>query len=318
MRSSAIFSIKGLAIIGVVFHHISNRRLDASVTDSLATIQAFFSWAVLLFLSVAGWLQAVSEEKKQSGLVDFLKVRFFRLIVPYFLLVFLYALVWQILQVFNFSGVGVRLADSFSGKIYCSLSPVCYEPVAEQLYFLPMLFVISIFARLFTSVLGRVQGTALLLFFSLILALGLTPDSKNTGLSTGFFLFGLYCYTSGFLLRAWRKDRRCVPCVLFGVALVLWLAESGSLSKVVPVLVVMTINWFEKLRIVGLNLVGEAAGTIYAYHTPFLLQPMVIFVSKSPVEFQLIGAIFSAITAVVILTTVHHQLKKTRLRVFLL
>lgn len=318
MRSNAISFIKGVAIVGVVFHHISNRRLDASVTDSLASLQSFFSWAVLMFVAVAGWLHAVTEEKKKVGFLDFSKSRFFRLIVPYVFLVFFYSLIWQFLQVFGLSGVGVRLSDSLWGKIHCSINLVCYEPVAEQLYFLPVLFVISITARLFSLLFGPVRGAILLMALSLSLGLGLTPDSKNTGLNIGFFLFGLYCYSSGFLLYAWRKDWRCVPYVILSVLAVLSLSESESVSKVVPVLVIMSIFWLEKLGVSGLTLVGEASGTIYAYHTPFVLQPMVIAVSRMPVEFQYAGALCSALAVVLLLSVAHHLVKNTRFRKLLL
>lgn len=96
------------------------------------------------------------------------------------------------------------------------------------------------------------------------------------------------------------------------------LSESESVSKVVPVLVIMSIFWLEKLGVSGLTLVGEASGTIYAYHTPFVLQPMVIAVSRMPVEFQYAGAICSALAVVLLLSVAHHLVKNTRFRKLLL
>lgn len=318
MKSHAVLSLKGLAIIGVVFHHISNRRLDASVTDSLAVVEFFFSWAVLLFVAVSGWLHAVSDENRSVQFLDFLKSRFVRLIVPYVLLVILYAFVWQALQWLGFSGVGVRLSDSLLAKVYCSISPSCYQPVAEQLYFLPVLFVVAIISRFFCQIFGRVKGSGLLMVLALALGVGMVPEPKNTGFNQGFFLFALYCYASAYLLRTWREDKRCIPFVLIGVAVVLFLLKSGGVPKVLPVLLIAGIGWLEQMRFAGLQSIGAASGTIFAYHTPFVLQPIMLVVSKLPANYQFVGAIFSALAVVFLLTVLYHLIRRTRLRVFAL
>lgn len=317
MRSNAIYIIKAFAILGVVFHHIGNRRFDSATLDSIHILPRMFSWAVLTFIAISGWLHAVSEEKQSRDLLSFTRQRFIRLLIPYVIFVFVYALIWHIIQVTKVPNVGMRLDGSFLSKIYHTISPYEYEPVAEQLYFLPLLFLISIVAHISIKW-NRFIGPAILSASSLLLGLIIAPGSGNTGLNTGMFLFGLYCYTSSFLLYTHRQHRHRFIYAAIGTFLIIIFLGLPGLPKAIPVITMISIPVIDKINIPSLNWIGEASGTIYAYHTPFIVQPLILIVACLPSSFHFSGAVFSALLATLICTIIHHTLKATPARVALM
>lgn len=147
-KDKAILVIKAIAIIGVVLHHITNRRLPADTRTIVDVGPQIFSWAVLAFFACAGWLHGQSEARSPKTLTAFVSQRAKRLLLPFAVLTLIYATVWQVLACLPIPGIGVKLAPDFGTKLVQSLPwRGDYQPVAEQLYFLPLLFVISVSAH---------------------------------------------------------------------------------------------------------------------------------------------------------------------------
>lgn len=317
MKSSAIFTIKALAIIGVVFHHIGNRRFDQNTLEYIGILPTLFSWSVFAFIGISGWLHAVSEEKQPRRLWYFINQRIVRLMVPYVALVVLYALVWQGIQAMQLSNVAVRQDASFLGKIYHSIPLIDYDPVAEQLYFLPLLFTISVSVHVFMKF-HSLLGPAVIGFISLGLGIILTPLSGNTGFSLGMLLFGIFCYACGVLLYYWRSVRwKYLFVAIISIALVLSLG-AGGLPKAFPVIIMALIPFLDRVHIPVLEWIGEASGTIYAYHTPFILQPLILVTAALPSKLHFAGVILSALLAVTICALLYHRLKFTPARIVLM
>lgn len=309
--------IKAFAIVGVVFHHIANRRFDASTLEVIRALTTIFSWSVLTFIGVSGWLHASSEERQPRRIIEFLRLRVVRLLFPYVLLVVLYALIWQLIQAFGVSGVGIKQDPSFFGKIYNTFNLFESEPVAEQLYFLPLLFSISIITHIGVRC-HNVIGSGLIASISLGLGICFARESGGTGFSVGMLLFGFFSYSMGYLLYLKRNDKwRYAWVSLIAMGIVILLGCEG-LSKVLSLVIIASIPSLERFSHPVFDWLGSASGIIYAYHTPFLLQPLLVFASALPSGLHLSGAILSVIVVVTLCAIFHHAIKVTPMRFVLM
>ncbi len=317
MKSRAVLGIKALAIIGVAFHHIRNRRFDPATLEAIAILPSLFSWSLLTFIGVSGWLHAISEEKSPRGFLSFTKQRAVRLLLPYSALVFAYALAWHVIQAAGLSNIGIKQNPSFLGKIYHTIPLLEYEPVAEQLYFLPLLFSISIFVHAAVKCHSSF-GPALAGSISLLLGMVLTPNSRNTGFNLGILFFGTCSYAFGFLLylnrhNPWRY------ALVSGISITLAFAlGTNGFAKFIPLVLMCFIPIFDKVSIPVFNWIGEASGTIFAYHTPFILQPLILLSAALPSNLHVAGAIMAALLAVAMCGAMHHGLKFTPARIILM
>lgn len=313
MKDRTIFALKGVAIAGVLLHHIQNRKFSAEITGQLNVLSEIFAWCVLLFIATSGWLHGASEEKKGRTIRDFILNRCRRLLLPFLLLIVLYAAIRQGLQLFGLQDGGGRISPRFITKVLESfpfIPGVPYNPVAGQLYFLPLLFVISCVTHT-VHVLFDARGVLACSLLSLSAGVYFTPDAPNTGFSLGMILFGLFCYSAGFAMYRWRAVKnRSIGVVLISVAVVCVLGLAG-LPKVVPLLL-LECMYFSRLGSVPLlDKVGEASGTIYAYHSPFILNPLIILVTRCPKGFQLIGVVAAVIISIAMCTYAFDRLRAT-------
>jgi acyltransferase len=66
-----------------------------------------------------------------------------------------------------------------------------------------------------------------------------------------------------------------------------------------------------------LSSVGEAAGTIFAYHTPFILQPLLIIAAGLPTfGFRIAGALTAIAIVIAVCAILHFRYRSGRLRQF--
>jgi acyltransferase len=312
MKNKNITAIKGLAIIGVVFHHISNRRLETEPRAWISDLEMIFCWCVFAFFATAGWLHALKEEKQKQPIASFVVSRTRRLLVPFVLLILCYAAIWQGVQHFHLMALRGALSQSYLGKVRDSLWPVGENAVAEQLYFLPMLLGACIAAHLALRVAGR-TGVIALGGACFATALFYYPHCADTGFSAGVALWGCFMYCCGFLLYP-HPHNKITWCVLAGLAmfavavagLTIWgkFAAVGLLG-VAPIVRLPSIPL--------LVAIGDASGTIYIYHTPFILQPLMILAAKAhtPVA-QFLCALAAAALAIAICSAIFFGLRNSR------
>lgn len=311
-KDTAILSLKAIAIVGVVTHHILNRRIDPQAHEWLE-IYPYFSWAVLLFFAVSGWLHALSQEKRGRTFGQFLAVRVQRLALPFIAVVILYSILWQVLQVTGVFQPEARVPSGFLQKIVYSLWPV-NQTVADQLYFLPMLCVISIGAHGLVCIGGRrliAVGTGL----ALLLGLVFFPTSPNVGFLPGVWAWGSFCYGAGFLIRTNKSSHLFWTCVgLLALAIFIRAGWDGW-AKVLPIILLGAMYWLKLDRMKFLHPLGEASGTVYIYHQPFLLQGLLIGVSMIPVwQLQVVGVYGAAAFDILICSLYYFAVRGTRLK----
>ena len=317
MKDRTILAIKGLAIIGVAFHHVMNRRFDQQASDWLQVLVTLFDWCVLAFFCVSGYLHALSDSRKVRSVREFTKLRFYRLLIPYIVLILLYSCIWQVVQALHIPNIGAKIPEDFIGKIRNALWPVDNE-VAQQLYYLPLLFAVSVLLALiqFCLRLSGLWAASLLTFGA---GLRYFPASF-TGFSLGVFLWAICFYAAGYLLFHYRKERTAIRVILLASTILLVLF-SGYLGLVrcVPFWLLTEGSWLKLDQAPVLPALGDASGTIYIYHTPFIIQPLAIAATylHGPLA-QCVGAIFAAFIAIGVCYLIFVLLKDTRAKVLLL
>jgi hypothetical protein len=317
MKDRTILAVKGLAIIGVVFHHLVNRREDPQVTEWIKVLPSLFHWCVLAFICVSGYLHALSDSRRLKSVTEFTFQRFNRLMIPWLLLIIVFALIWQGLQMLHLN-IAVAIPRDFFGKIAVSLWPVTMASVGEQLYYLPILFGTSVAFVAIRSLLG-LAGVWVLAVTTFIVSLRFYPD-LFTGFSPGVFLWSLSFYAAGYLLFCHRTKAGHVrlTLVVCTIILVCFSGYSGII-RCLPLWMIAEGSFLRLYHIPGLESLGEASGTIYIYHTPFILQPMVIastYLHGAVPQF--IGLLLAAAIALGICNLFYHLLKNTRAKILLM
>jgi acyltransferase len=317
MRDRTILGLKGIAIIGVVMHHISNRRLDPEAVEYISFMVQFFEWCVLGFLLVSGYLQAMSDSRKPKTLLEFLRARVMRLLVPFVVLTLLYSVLWQLLQATHIPNVGVRVPHDFLGKLETTLWPVNSQ-VAQQIYFFPLLFGISVVMVLFQKTLG-LWGVAIAMFVAAGCGLAMYPNSY-TGFSWGVFVWGIAFYGAGYLMFHYRSEKQALRLALFGVTFVFVMCNTDSgIIRTIPLWLLGEGSTLRLDRMPLLDRIGDASGTIYIYHSPFLILPLVIAVTHLHGAIpQFFGIIAAVMVAVAVCCLIFNSLKNTRAKVILM
>jgi acyltransferase len=310
--------LKALAIVGVVLHHTRNRRLDPSASEGVGTLIEVFSWCVLLFLAVSGWLHAMSEARRPQTLAAFASSKATRLLAPFVALVVAYAMAWELIQRSNLLPLNGNVPLDLLDKLRVSLWPAGPGAVGEQLYFLPLLLLISLGVQLVLRI-GGMTAVKLACALALVLALSVYPQSPITGFSLGVAAWGAFAYTSGFLLYG-SRDMPTLPFVGLACAIVaVVLLGPRGIPKVMPVLLLSLARPLRLAEVPFAPRLGAASGTVFAYHTPFLLQPLVMLASKLPDwRLQLFGVLLAAATVIAVTWALHQWLENTRFRFVLL
>ena len=139
------------------------------------------------------------------------------------------------------------------------------------------------------------------------------------GLTPACFFLGAFSYGMGFLIHSsrasarWRSGRLAV----LGLTL-LFLGLSQGSPKIFPLLLLEACLFLRFDRAFWLMPVGEAAGTIYAYHAPFILQPLVILTTCLSFPFGGFCAVAGAIMVILRCTAFYYGLRSTPFRQVLL
>jgi acyltransferase len=317
MKDRTVLALKGLAIIGVAYHHISNRRLDPEVLDTVHNIVLLFRWCVLAFFCVSGYLQALSDTKKQRPFLEFTRVKITRLLLPFFALVVFYSCLWQIVQATHIPDLAVKIPTDFVGKLLNALWPVDSQ-VAEQLYFFPLLFGISMVLIVVQKLL-RLPGMWAAAIIAFAAGLVFFPDDF-TRFKWGAFVWGIGFYAAGYLLFHYRERKSAIRLTLLAVTITLIAVNGGyGILRCVPLWLLAEGSTIHFDRIPFFTRLGEASGTIYIYHTPFLMQPLVIAATYLPGKIgQFIGINLAVVIAIGLCFLLFENLKDTRAKAILM
>ncbi len=273
-------------------------------------------WCVYAFLFAAGFLAAGRRAKPDETLGSRVLVRAQRLLIPYLALGTVYG--------------AIRLGiEHFAPKM---IDPVRFPPgvipklqnlmvggnhVAEQIYFFPLLFATELFSLPFCRAhqlwIPATASAAALGVCWIFAASG--HIAPFTGLSFGILLPSLAQYLAGWATASWIGRNRvprtartiaCAVCLLGGA-----LAKGHwhwIFSALMPVTTVSLLEAFTTPS--WLNHLGRASSTIFAYHSPYIIHPGLIFMLALGISD--LPAIFATLSLALILTLLlHHILNST-------
>lgn len=264
-RNHTIDFLKCVCIIGVVLHHCSNRRLLPEVREIFSYAAYLTDWCVIAFIGLSGFLEGsrlVTGNDWKAYVTRDCK----RLLLPFVVLSFIYSSTFQLADLCGFQ-LRSSVPSTFTGKFIDTL--LCRESgVAEQLYFLPLLLSIRLASRIAMRILPLlfVAVTGYILLF--------VDDLLLTGLNPVSFLVGLQAYILG-LIASDNGKYAVVAALVTGVSVGLKVHN----WQIVIGLFLPTIGSLYKIDVPLCNLIGSGAGTIFAYHTPVLLQSSIIAIS---------------------------------------
>jgi hypothetical protein len=264
-RNHTIDFLKCICIVGVVLHHCSNRRLLPEVREIFLYAAYLTDWCVIAFIGLSGFLEG-SRSVESNDWKAYVSRDSKRLLLPFLVLTLIYSGTFQLADLCGFQ-LRSSVPSTFTGKFIDTL--LCRESgVAEQLYFLPLLLCVRMASRIATRILPvlfvAITGYILLFVDELFL----------TGLSPVTFLIGMQAYILG-LIASNNGKYAVVAALITGISVGLkvhnWQILIGLLFS--------TIGSVYKLDVPLCSLIGSAAGTVFAYHTPVLLQSMILGVS---------------------------------------
>jgi hypothetical protein len=249
--------------------------------------------------------------------LEFTRIRTIRLLLPFVLLVLFYSCMWQVIQAFHFPNVGVRIPKDFLGKLEQGLWPID-SAVAQQLYFFPLLFGISIVLVVTQKSLGLFGMWA-----AAVLAAGYSLvfyPTYFTGFYWPVFLWGISFYSAGYLLFYYRDRKRAIRVVLLALTLVFYAADGYlGLIRIIPLWLLSEGPALGLDRSSFLAWLGEASGTIYIYHTPFIVLPLVIAATYLPgAAAQYCGILLATAITIALCCLIFEALKNTRAKVLLM
>jgi peptidoglycan/LPS O-acetylase OafA/YrhL len=291
-REVAVNALKGLAIVGIIFYHVSNRRFSDDLRGAIAVIVALFSWSIYAFIFVSGYLQSLS--RRREGVLEHIGRRARRLLGPYLLLGTIYATVQQIIER---SGLlsdmsPDRFAPTWFGKMVALLTCGHLDGyghvVGEQLYFFVLLFVVTVAFALITQLRAGPKtlaaGTAAL--GCLLICYAAATHGNLTSLGIFDTLGALFQYSLGFLFgktEAQKANWRIASAagILLAVFVLVVFHTAVGLVLIVPLLLLEIFLLVNRTAVLTpLVVLGVASSTIFAYHTPFILQPLLIILFR--------------------------------------
>ncbi|MFT3780949.1 MAG: acyltransferase [Nibricoccus sp.] len=317
-KDYAVSIAKGIGIIGVVAHHLANRRFPEVERSWIALPGQLCLWAVPLFIVVSGYLHAGSHARHPTPPGVFLLARVRRLLIPYAIISLVYAIVYSLLIRAGLLNDALGEPAAWYKLWWGSLT--LNGGVGEQLYFLPLLFVVSMAALLPLTLVRYTPGPLLFMAAILVAAPFLRPDllAQIPGHMVwpwDRFVAGVGLYLVGFLLQVqptWRLRLFSVTVVLVAAAA---FAGRTTAAHFLFSVVIFAGLLLSKPRARPLELTGDASGTIFLYHTPFFLQPLLVLIAtKTPASWHVLLAMVALLGTVAFFTIAHHILLRTRLR----
>jgi fucose 4-O-acetylase-like acetyltransferase len=275
-RVQAIDSVKGIAIIGVLFIHMSfTRRFDPATLADIQMLQHVFAWCVLAFFFASGYLHG-NTPRTAPRWIDFVKKRARRLLVPCLLFSWGYKLA---LLAAKSAGMA-STAPPAPPLTPLSLLVAVLSPAAPQFYFLVDLFVIAVGVhtltrfRIFRDEMGPwILGTILLQSYWL-LPLGV-PHGEDPGLLPLYaasYLLGYQSSASRIPQHSRHASlRNCVLAVLGASGLAVAFARPQLLHVAVPVILLQVALRLPIRLQSPLAFLGRRSGAIYVWHTPIVM-----------------------------------------------
>ena len=273
---------KGIAILTVLVHHVTNRRFRFGTLEALLLIKCFLAWTVFVFILCSGFLQGANP--REESYFTFCVRRAKRLLIPYFTIGAAYLVWFYGVEVFKNPSLGFHAGDllrRFAGYAFFA------EYSSEQMYFLPMLFLVAVIHEGNLRLLSRAKAPApglLLVIVGLTTALAviLTATDFPLRLSLYTLSLSLFYYSFGYLLASVPRQRWVqlgVPLSLVGLA-VAWGRVDAS-APAFAIAIPWVVFWLcteTRRSLPGralLEYLGRISSFIFIYHSPLVIHPII-------------------------------------------
>lgn len=276
-RQLSIDWLRGVAIVGVLILHSG---FESRFNDYTLHVWQFtaicFDWSVLAFFFTSGILR-----NTELTVTETISKRYRSLLIPYFLYHVLYTLLFFLIAQHEIAIEREQIA-SLVGQLF---SP--WSSPAFQLYFLPVLFAVTIVGRIISfGACSCSAWTQRLIIASIVSYYVLTTfpewahgaEPQKWPLYLAMFLMGALC-RDGYKFHKNKISFVWVDCV---AALVALLATHGSAW----VMLVPPALWFlaksARSRFIQplAKTLGRSSGSIYLWHTPLLLPAITILFDR--------------------------------------
>lgn len=279
IRFHEIDAIKGLAIVGVIFAHMSfTSRLDSRTTELIEILQFEFGWCVIAFFFCAGALSRPVNSARAIGGILISRAK--RLLLPCLAFTIFYKLILHIISLLHLFAWNYPLPSSPSELLY-----FVFEPIGPQFYFLPYLFCVCMTVATLHLVIGPkilllILGIAFPIIYSVIAPplIGYGPEyrllpaylysyvigcavsmDKSKALSQGWTIFIFFSlFGTSFYLRNSLGLYIALPFLLF------FLFKNSKISK--------SSRCWQRL--------GGYSSAIYVWHAPIVLPFMSILYTR--------------------------------------
>lgn len=315
MKDRQIWLLKSIAIVGVVSHHLANRRFLVETQAILGIVPQIMSWCVMAFILCSGYLQSVSVQRSSENAIShiFLRKRLLRLSLVFVSIAAVYSLAYETLLSLGAIPDSPDISHgNFLSRIFgrwCATITGIGSGVGEQLYYFPLLISTMLVAYPFwrfvpSAAIG--PGVAAVVVGAVI--------ASCIGIQIPRTVFTVSIYLAGFALHQQRRSSGkwfiCATVVAV-IAEALW--TGMGMQVMLPVVILAGLikidahcRWLERI--------GEASGTVFLYHTPFLLTPLLVVCARlqEPLT-QVVAAYVTACVVISLLVGLHFWLKGHKL-----
>ncbi|MDX2187257.1 MAG: acyltransferase [Opitutaceae bacterium] len=307
-----VWTLKGIAILGVVFLHLSSTHLAEDVRETLLGAGFFWQWATPTFMSVAGFLYGVSSSVRTEHWFGFVRRRANRLLIPFFVVSFAYAVAFGLLV--EFGVLDARQEQFVWWERWLNTLSSSSGRLGEQLYFLPYLLMVSAVGVLVVKLKIPLAGAAATGLMLLVASRAMPEAFNQLPLHPPYRTWDMFASSLGLFLLGYVLQRRPLVSSFFCVAgsvgvAIAFIFENPWILRYFGALALSSLILGARLSQPALAWVGKRSGTIFLYHTPFLLQPPLQGIGTAfPASFQLPLALVTGVLVIMLLGVVHDWL----------
>jgi peptidoglycan/LPS O-acetylase OafA/YrhL len=285
---------RGLAILAVVFIHSSSLFLAVNCNKGVYFLHQLCYFCVPLFISVSGFLHAVSSENNKAvpsfSLLSYIQRRFMRLIVPYLAFSILYVCIRILLEHLP---VSTNLFPHRFGNFNTVISAILLAKgnPAGQLYFLPLLFFITMLFKILEVALEKYPILLILLCVAISIAsYALWGDiyrSLNPLKGVGFYAAGYFMFSRRSIKPYLLETIAAGTCILFiagtlapQLPSIQFVCQSCGAAFVFCLSLLLSKSLERNHFKTALTNLGRASFAIYLLHEPYIVTVSYLVTTK--------------------------------------
>ncbi|AFM05684.1 putative acyltransferase [Bernardetia litoralis DSM 6794] len=283
MKNPVIDTVKGLAIIGVLFAHMNfTGRFDDSTLEFINTIQLIFGWCVIAFFFCSGLV--AKSITTQLEFKKFIKKRFQRLVIPCIIFSLTYKLLMSIIYLTGLFSWSSPLPTNFQETIY-----FIFYPVSPQFYFLYYLFAISICVQILELIISRFIIFWIALVGFIISCFLMDIPLQSYGPEFNLLPAYILGYVFGFAISQFNQNTKTIIIIYYSsfystlIFLAFFFSNNNLFFQFITLVSLwLIIEYIPVLsKIFNKTKLGKYSSSIYVWHAPLLMPFLSILFVKT-------------------------------------